>query len=152
MTIREAILKALEVEKRSMTYLEVYELIEKNKYYTWENAKTPGDTISAQLGRFIRKNDKRVKRIKGKKGFEYYLTKYENDLNLSEVIEKVTESKKTVKSKTYQERDLHILLSSYLNTNNTYSKTIFHEQSSNSKDNHAKMDSSGYDWNKRLKS
>ncbi|WP_179019901.1 HTH domain-containing protein [Winogradskyella forsetii] len=138
MTIREAILKTLEAEKRTLTYLEVYNLIEQRKYYTWENARTPADTIAAQLGRFIRKNDKRVKRIKGKKGFEYYLAKYENELNLSEVIAKVVEPKRTTKSKTYQERDLHILLSSYLNTNNTYSKTIYHEHSRNSKDNHQK--------------
>lgn len=138
MTIREAILKVLEDRKCSLTYLEVHKQIIKSNYYAWESAKTPADTISAQLGHFIRKNDKRVKRIKGKRGFEYYLSKYENELDLSKIVEKEIELKKVIKSNTYQERDLHKLLSSYLNTNNTYSKTIFHEQSTYNKDNHQK--------------
>ncbi|BAX79060.1 HTH domain-containing protein [Labilibaculum antarcticum] len=138
MTIKEAILKILEDNKQAFTYLEVLEKIDTENYINWTNAKTPSDTIGAQLGHFIRQNDTRVKRVKGKKGFKYYLSKYENELNLSEIIEKEGEGKKVPKSKTYQERDLHILLSSYLKNQNTYSKTIFHEKSSNSKDNHQK--------------
>ncbi len=41
-------------------------------------------------------------------------------------------------SEVYQERDLHKLLSSYLKNKNTYSKTIFHEKSANSKDSYQK--------------
>ena len=40
---------------------------------------------------------------------------------------------KNIKLKTFEERDLHKLLSSYLKNTETYSKTIFHEQS-NGKD------------------
>lgn len=40
-----------------------------------------------------------------------------------------------VKAKTYNERDLHKLLSSYLKNTKIYSKTIFHEQSKFGKDN-----------------
>ena len=76
------------------------------------------------------------KRVKGKKGYEYYLSKYENELNLSEVIAKESSKKET--SKNYQERDLHKLLSSYLKSQNIYSKTIFQEKSSNNKDDHQK--------------
>lgn len=137
MTIKEAILKVLEDNKGSFTYLEVLKMIDVKCYIDWTNAKTPSDTIGAQLGHFIRQNDSRVKRVKGKKGFEYYLSKYEDELNLSEVVAKETISKKG-RAKKYQERDLHKLLSSYLKSQNIYSKTIFHEKSSNSKDDHQK--------------
>ena len=138
MTIKEAILKVLEEQKSALTYMEVHDKINEHNYIDWSNAKTPSDTVGAQLGHFIRQNDTRVKRVKGKKGFEYYLSKYENELNLSEIIEKETETKKVIKSKVYQERDLHRLLSSYLKSQDTYSKTIFHEKSANSKDDHQK--------------
>ena len=138
MTVKEAILKVLEEMKLSMTYLEVNDKINEHNYIDWSNAKTPADTVSAQLGSFIRNNDTRVNRIKGEKGFEYYLSKYENDLNLSEIIESVPILKGIRKTKVFQERDLHMLLSSYLKNKNTYAKTIFHEKSSNSKDNHQK--------------
>lgn len=137
MTIKEAILKVLEDNKGSFTYLEVLRMIDDKGYIDWTNAKTPSDTIGALLGQFIRQNDSRVKRVKGKKGFEYYLSKYENELNLSEVVAKESSSKKGI-AKKYQERDLHKLLSSYLKSQNIYSKTIFHEKSSNSKDDHQK--------------
>ncbi len=137
MTIKEAILKVLEDNVGSYTYLEVLKMIDDKNYYNWENAKTPSDTIGAQLGHFIRQSDSRVKRVKGKKGFEYYLSKYESELNLSAVVEKESLSKKAV-AKKYQERDLHKLLSSYLKSQNIYSKTIFHEKSANSKDDHQK--------------
>lgn len=138
MTIKEAILKVLEEQKSALTYMEVHDKINEHNYIDWSNAKTPSDTVGAQLGHFIRQNDTRVKRVKGKKGFEYYLSKFENELNLSEIIEKETETKKVTKSKVYQERDLHRLLSSYLKSQDTYSKTIFHEKSANSKDDHQK--------------
>lgn len=136
MTIKEAILKVLEEQKCALTYLEVHDKINEKNYIDWSNAKTPTDTIGAQLGHFIRQNDSRVKRVKGKKGFEYYLSKYENELNLSEIIEKEIIKINNIKS--YQERDLHKLLSSYLKSQNTYSKTIFHEKSANSKDDYQK--------------
>ena len=138
MTIKEAILKVLEEEKSALTYMEVHDKINEHNYIDWSNAKTPSDTVGAQLGHFIRQNDTRVKRVKGKKGFEYYLSKFENKLNISEIIEKETETKKVAKSEVYQERDLHRLLCSYLKSQDTYSKTIFHEKSANSKDDHQK--------------
>lgn len=138
MTIKEAILKVLEDNQGSFTYLEVLKMIDDKNYVDWSNSKTPSDTIGAQLGHFIRQNDTRVKRVKGKKGFEYYSSKYERELNLSEIIEKEESSSKKSESKKYQERDLHKLLSSYLKSQNTYSKTIFHEKSANSKDDHQK--------------
>ena len=42
---------------------------------------------------------------------------------------------KSKSEKSFSERDLHTLLSSFLRNSGTYTKTIFHEQSSNGKDN-----------------
>ena len=67
MTIKEAILKVLEDNIGSYTYLEVLKKIDEQNYIDWSNAKTPADTIGAQLGHFIRQNDSRVKRVKGQK-------------------------------------------------------------------------------------
>ncbi len=132
MTVKEAILKVLE-NKVALTYLEVYEKIKTQKL---NNANRY--TISAQLGNFIRNKDTRVKRIKGDNGYLYYLSKYEDELNLGEITENLPIPPNVNKSKDFQERDLHKLLSSYLKSNKIYSKTIFHEKSSNSKDNHQK--------------
>ncbi len=100
--------------------------------------KTPGSTISATLGDFIRNGDTRVKRIKQENGnYSYYLTRNEDNLGLDVLTERIeTENiKKATKSLTYDERDLHKLLSSYLKNLGIYSKTIFHEQSTFVKDN-----------------
>ena len=138
MTIKEAILQSLEDLKRISNYMEVYDHIIKNNYYDFKDAKTPASTISALLGDFIRLGDSRVKRIKGKGGtFSYYLTKYEKEIDIDDIVISSTETKTIKKEKTYQERDLHLLLSSYLNNQNLYSKTIFHEKSTGN-DNHQK--------------
>ncbi len=138
MTIKEAIIKVLKEQKLALTYLEVTDKIIERNYIDWSNAKTPADTVSAQLGSFIRKNDTRVKRIKGKRGFQYYLSEFESELNLINIIDEKVNLQATKSSKTYHERDLHKLLSSYLKNQSIFSKTIFHEKSTNSKDNHQK--------------
>lgn len=140
MTIKEAILKTLDDKNDLTNYMDVYNHIVENGYYDFKEAKTPASTISALLGDFIRNGDTRVKRIKETGGtYSYYLTKNEANIGIDTLIEKTTsDSKKTSKKGTYDERDLHILLSSYLKNADIYSKTIFHEQSSNSKDNHQK--------------
>ena len=148
MTVKEAILKVLEEQKSALTYKEVYGKINENKYIVW-GTKTPEETVSAQLGHFIRQNDRRVKRVKGKRGFQYYLSKFKNELNPSEIIEKETETKKVVESKGYDEGDLHILLSSYLaldsissylalDSKGIYSKTISHNKSAKNTDKNQK--------------
>ena len=139
MTLKEAVLKSLEEISELTNYLEVYNHIIEKKYYDFGNAKTPGSTVSALLGDFIRNGDSRVKRIKQQGGtYSYYLTKNEQNISI-DVLSGETEIKSTIptktpKTKTYEERDLHKLLSSYLKNTDTYSKTIFHEQSNN-KDN-----------------
>ncbi len=57
MTVKEAILKVLEDNVGSFTYLEILKMIDTKNYYNWENSKTPSATVSAQLGSFIRHND-----------------------------------------------------------------------------------------------
>ncbi len=139
MTIKEAILKSLDDINDLTTYMDIYNHIVKNNYYDFGTAKTPASTISALLGDFIRNGDTRVKRIKQEGGtYSYYLTKNEQNISI-EVLSGATETHTTKvtkvdKTKTFDERDLHKLLSSYLKNTGTYSKTIFHEQS-NGKDN-----------------
>jgi len=142
MTIKEAILKSLEDLHKLLTHNEIYEHIVNHKYYDFGEAKTPASTISALLGDFIRKNDTRVKRIKGKQSqYLYYLAKFEQDLNINEIASDITEKsqpKEQGKKQTYSEKNLHKLLSSYLKNKKIYTKTILHEESKNSKDDHQK--------------
>jgi len=100
--------------KSRTTHTSILEKIDENKYYDWKTAKTPANTVAAQLYSFIKQNDTRVKRIKGNGNyFLYYLAKLEDELNLSEIIENTPTEKISKKTKVYQERDLHKLLSSY---------------------------------------
>ena len=139
MTIKEAILKSLDDINGLTNYMEVHDHIIENGYYDFGKAKTPPATISALLGDFIRNGDTRVKRIKQENGsYAYYLTKNEQDIGI-EILSGSTETTSVklpkVKAKSYNERDLHRLLSSYLKNTKIYSKTIFHEHSKNGKDN-----------------
>jgi hypothetical protein len=134
MTIKEAILKSLDDLQNLTNYAEVHSHIISHGYYDFGPAKTPSATISALLGDFIRNGDSRVKRIKRPGGtYSYYLTKNEPNIGievLANAVEGVPEKEsRKGKSKSYEERDLHKLLSSYLKNTGIYSKTIFHEQS-----------------------
>jgi len=138
MTIKEAILKSLDEIGGLTNYMEVHDHIIANNYYDFKTAKTPPATISALLGDFIRNGDSRVKRIKQTGGtYSYYLTKNEQEIGIEVLVGPPEETEKPGKSKdkTYNERDLHKLLSSYLKNTKIYSKTIFHEQSKYGKDN-----------------
>jgi hypothetical protein len=129
MTIKEAILKSLEDLQKTSTHNEIYKHIITNKYYTFTKGKTPERTISSLLGTLSKNNDSRIKRIKGNGNYYlYYLSKYENDINFEEnTIEHKITKKEQKNKQTYNERDLHKLLSSYLKNKNIYSKTILHE-------------------------
>jgi hypothetical protein len=137
MTIKEAILKSLDDINGLTNYNDIFNHIIEHKYYDFKDAKTPQSTVSALLGDFIRNGDSRVKRIKESGGsYSYYLTKNEQNISIDKITE-ITEAapKKVDKSKSFDERDLHRLLSSYLKNIGVYSKTIFHEQSTFNKDN-----------------
>lgn len=136
MTIKEAILKSLEDINKLAEYKELTKHIVAKKYHEFQG-KTPMATVSSLLGDFIRQGDTRVKRIKIKGKIFYYLSKNEQALGIEKIQNTANEtpkkSKENEKSKSYDERDLHELLSSYLKNTGVYSKTIFHEQS-NGKD------------------
>jgi len=140
MTLKEAVLKSIEDLNKPSIYMEIYNHIIESKYFDFGNSKTPFLSVSGVLTGFIQKSDTRVKRIKQDGGtYSYYLTKNEQNIGIEILIgdaeSQISKQVKTNKSKTYEERDLHKLLSSYLKNTDTYSKTIFHEQS-NGKDNH----------------
>lgn len=136
MTIKEAILKSLEDLEKSSNSTEIYNHILSKEYYKFTKGKTPVNTISAQLGDFIRNNDSRIRRIKENNGsYSYYLSKKEQIIENISV--NIADEELLKKKKSYEERDLHILLSSFLNSKNIFTKTIFHEQS-NRTDEHQK--------------
>ena len=139
MTIKEAILKSLENLKKPSTSNEIYENLIRKKYYTFITGKTPKNTISAIVGNFIKKGDTRVKRVKEKGKYLYYLSKFEQNLNINGSL-KLNNNQKISKNieQIYQEKDLHKLLVSYLKNKNIYSKTILHEKSKNSRDSYQK--------------
>lgn len=139
MTLKEAILQSLEDIGELTNYSDVLKQIQDKKYYDFGTSTTPGSSVSSDLGAFIRNGDTRVKRIKQEGGtYSYYLTKNEQNISIDilsgDTVIKTTKDVKPEKSKSFDERDLHKLLSSYLKNAGTYSKTIFHEQS-NGKDN-----------------
>jgi hypothetical protein len=149
MTLKEAVLKSLEEISGLCSHNDICEIIMSHDYYDFKDVKVPTQSISAELGNFIRNGDTRVKRIKGTSGtFAYYLTKNEAAIELEKMLPEIIvpvpvapvaiqKIKKSVQPETYDERDLHKLLSSFLKTTDIYSKTIFHEQSNRS-DEHQK--------------
>jgi hypothetical protein len=141
MTIKEAILKSLEELKELSTHTQVYNHLIENKYYEFTKGKTPERTVSSLLGDFIRSGDTRIKRVKGNGNFYlYYHTKNEQLVDTENILKDISEKSIISKKENlkYHERDLHILLSSYLKSKNIHSKTILHEVSKNNNDNHQK--------------
>ena len=139
MTIKESILKSLDEIKGFANTTEIHNYIVSKKYFEF-GAKNPVAIVSANLGELIRRGDSRIRRQKITKGsYSYILTKYEQDINAAVVEkDKFEYTPEKTNRKNFLERDLHILLSSYLKSSNTFSKTIYHEQSSNSRDSHQK--------------
>lgn len=145
MTIKEAVLKSLEDIQTLTDYKVVTDHIKNKNYYDFGDAKTPRATVSAQLGDYIRWGDTRVKRVKKAGAYFYYLTKNESSIDIellsgdNKIVDqsevKIVHERKISKIKTYDERSLHKLLSSFLKNENIYSKTIFHEQSTNKDSN-----------------
>ncbi len=139
MTIKESILKSLEDINSLANASEIYKHIVNKGYYEF-GAKKPIALVSAMLGEFIKNGDSRIKRSKiSGETYKYYLSKIEKTLVIDQFgSDIINQDKIKPKKNDYQERDLHKLLSSFLKNTDTYSKTIFHEQSSNAKDNHQK--------------
>ncbi len=137
MTLKDAVLRSLEEINVATNYLEVCNNILLKNYYDFGGSKTPSSSVSSILGDFIRLGDSRVKRLKQEGGtYVYYLAKNEHEIE-SELLERAEPSlteKKGTRKVSYQERDLHLLLSTYLNSIDIYSMTVFHEQSTFVKD------------------
>jgi hypothetical protein len=136
MTVKEAILRSLEEINGIANYMDIHDHIIAKKYYDFGATKTPSATVSAQLGDFIRTGDARIKRVKqAGETYSYYLTKNEQNIPIESIIQSAEiEIPQKEKGNIYAERDLHILLSSYLQNTGIFSKTIFHEQSTYGKD------------------
>lgn len=130
MTIKDAILEALNKTIQPLTYQEVTKYIFDNNLYEGSGL-TLDSTISAQLGDFIRKNDTRIGRIKEGRTYCYYLTKNEIE---NEVVETKRNEVQRNSKVDFSERDLHPLFVSYLKSKGVYAKTILHEESKSSKD------------------
>ncbi|WP_315351107.1 hypothetical protein [Hoylesella saccharolytica] len=127
MTIKEAILLSLEDFPYGAIMREVYDnILKKNIFKFSKEAQTPDATVSALLGDMIRKGDVRIKRFKNDKNiFCYYLSKYSENIENRNSVP--IRKKKSLFS--FNERELHSLLCSYLNYNGIIAKTIFHEKS-----------------------
>lgn len=124
MTIKEAIFKALKDLNKPVTSKEILEYIEKNNLYKF-GAKNPIGVISAELRKIRLKGDQRLG-ILGEGRTKLYFYKLGSEIPVPPKISSF---------KSFHERDLHILFSTYLrNVKNIYAKTIFHEKS-NKKDN-----------------
>ncbi len=131
MTIKDAILKALNDLGKPVTSMEVSKYLQTHKLCEF-GGDTPDNTVSASIGNFIRNNDSRVSRLlQGKSHYLYYLTK--NEVTNEEVETKRNEVQRNSKVD-FSERDLHPLFVSYLKSKGVYAKTILHEESKNSKD------------------
>lgn len=136
----EAILRSLEDINNPATSREIFNYIIEKGLYDFKDAKTPEATISARLGDYIRTGDIRFRRIKGSGGtYLYYLAKKEQNIE-SEKFHfnsetQTIDQKKRMKQRSFDERDLHKLLVSYLKNSDTYSKTIFHELSNGKENN-----------------
>jgi uncharacterized protein len=129
MTLKEAILKSLDELKSPQNYNQIYNYL-KEKKYCEIGGDTPTMTVNRALGDFIRNGDSRVKRIKLGSSYSYYTAKIEQSIDTEFLNQEIIiDSQKTNYSTSYEERDLHKLLSSYLKNLDIYSKTIFHEQS-----------------------
>lgn len=142
-TVKQATIQSLEdLGARLVTHNDVYRHMAEKNYYDFTQNRTPSNYVSAVLGNFIRQKDRRVKRVYDRPGnrYFYYLAKYEDQLDLGELdsIESQNVESKKASNQTglkFHERDLHILLSTYLNNENVYTKTIFHERSNSSDSN-----------------
>ncbi|MDM1377709.1 hypothetical protein [Myroides marinus] len=138
MTIKESILKSLEDLNGLASASDIYNHILDKNYYKF-GAKNPLGIVSAMLGEFIKNGDSRIKRSKvSGENYKYYLTKIEKNLLFDQLDKEVSFTSPKLRKDDYKERDLHKLLTSFLKSTDIYAKTIFHEQSSNSKDNHQK--------------
>jgi len=129
MSLKDECFKCLEVLEKPVSRTEVTKYIIDNNLYDFSNTQQPTASVSSELGSFIRRGDIRVSRTKDNSNvYLYYLTKNEpqNKPYLTNLL--TDNNNQTNFNQSFKERDLHILLSTLLKSQNIYSKTIFHEQ------------------------
>lgn len=138
MTQKEVVLMGLEELGVPSNFREFYDYINKKEYFECDrDSLTPYFTVSGIFLAFIKTGDIRVRRFKNNPNenyFLYYLYKNEEDIE-NKVEEKgindssVSESKNNKGSNSgnleYKERDIHMLLNTYLNSDKIHAKTIF---------------------------
>ncbi len=133
-TIAQASLLSLEALQQPSNHWTILKHIQENNFFDFTSAKTPESSISAQLGDLVRAGDSRIGRIRQPNGtYLYYLTKWGDFSSTAEGEQSIEDAK--AKPSSYHERDLHILLSSYLNGIGVIAKTIYHEVSAGNDDN-----------------
>lgn len=133
MTVVDAILRSL--EELGPTHTSpgaICDHIRKHNYYDFGDAKTPPNTVYARCYE-LSKKDTRIRRVKNNGIYHYYLTKNEPSIDMNTFNS--AEIKTNGNKKTFEERDLHKLLSTYLKSVGVYSKTVYHEESNRKDDN-----------------
>lgn len=121
--------EVLEKSEKPLTVHEIWQIAEEmeliNKVGT--SGKTPEKTLSARLYVDIRDNDKSVFYQSSKRPAKFYLKEKKD--NIKDTDKMVIKVDKT----TFSERDLHVLLSSFVQIDSHFkcqTKTIYHEKSS----------------------
>lgn len=137
MTKVEAIFKSLEQIGKPATVQEITDTIQKNNWcdFSTLTVAKPVDVVHTSLLRLSPQNAQKIKRLKIDKVYHYYFVKNEhtNTIALSTNVKQNNDNNS--KSESYEERDLHKLLSTYLRKSGIYAKTIYHEQSNRKEDN-----------------
>ena len=126
MSLKDICFKALEILDKPVSRAEVTDYIINNNLFDFSKTKKPTASVSSELGK-LSNNDSRVGRYKDDGVYLYYLLKNEQTIKFDIESKKIKQSTQNHTKKFY-ERDLHILLSTFLSSKKIYTKTIFHEQ------------------------
>ncbi len=126
MSLRDVCFKCLEILEKPVSRMDVTKHIIENDLYDFTNTLRPDASVSAELGNFIRRGDVRVQQTKDKSNvYLYYLSKNET-LLIDQLLSLNTNDKNTIEL--FKEKDLHIILSTFIKSEKIYSKTILHEK------------------------
>ncbi len=131
LTFKELAEKVLTQTKIPMTVNEIWEYGEKLELTkkVKSQGKTPTQTLGARLYLDIKNNDESLFEIVSKRPTRFGIKNHSNNINKTIINKDCNEEK-------YNERDLHILLSSFVYSNEDFScltKTIFHEKTPKNK-------------------
>ncbi|MDR1348265.1 MAG: hypothetical protein LBJ63_07585 [Prevotellaceae bacterium] len=136
MITKEAIFKALEHFQKPVSSQEITNYVVSHSFCDFSRLTraTPINIVTSTLIGLIQKGDTRINRYKDKI-YYYYLTKNKENISIENIDKENVRSRDKKAIETYQERDLHKLLSTYLKNENIHSKTIYHEESNRKDEN-----------------